>query len=129
MAKKTPRQIKLGTYALGCMRFTVYANLQNGACFSVAGDGPGTMHIGVRGPWADAIAHILHEATEAVAMELHLRYDAWPEFAHDSAGCLFVMNHEMFAEAVARVGEFLVPVLPELAKAHKALNRRQRRSG
>ena len=117
------RRIRVGTYLLGSMRFTVWANNKHGGSFRIPDDGPAEMIIGVPGSWPDAVYTLLHEALEASMMELRLRYSAVPCFADDSGGFLFVATHELFSEAVARVAYFLVPVLPELAKAHKRLKK------
>lgn len=67
--------------------------------------------------WGDVIAILLHEATEMLMTCSHCRYAPAPDYANDHAGYLFVMNHCMFSDVTARVGELLALSLPDLSRA------------
>jgi hypothetical protein len=50
---------------------------------------------------------IMHEALEFAACQVCVRYRPDPDYADSSGGYYFAMNHEQFAEVVARASVFV----------------------
>jgi hypothetical protein len=69
--------------------------------------------------WGDVVAVVLHEAEEAVAVQLLLRFSLHDSYARDRLSLLFVMTHPQLSEVCARVGPFLAACLPEIEAAWK----------
>lgn len=117
------RTVNIGTYSLGSMSVHVVANGGLGGGFHFEPDGTWTLTVGCGSDGAKTLAALLHEAIEMVKAERGLRYGPCPDFACSSANYLFVATHEQFAEVIAAVAEFVMPVIPKLATAHAKLHR------
>jgi hypothetical protein len=72
-----------------------------------------------RKEWHETVAVLMHEALEFASVQNGARFLPSPDYADSSGGYLFSMDHEQFADLVARAAEFITPALPELSKAWK----------
>lgn len=120
----------LGTYRLGdtWVRVFVCPNELGGSVFPRPHDkGTPKVTVGLNYPWPKVISILLHEALELTfsSLSCRLNYDAnW--ISGNAAEYTFLMDHQQFTEAVARVGEFLTEVVPPLQKAHTTFTRKKK---
>jgi hypothetical protein len=67
--------------------------------------------------WWRCVTVLMHETFEyVIARQLNCRFMPCGEYASNMAEYRFVMDHQQFSEAVARVSNFTVIVLPILAE-------------
>lgn len=112
-------RILVGDYDLGGRRVWLYGTpADTGGSFTV--DGPGgraEIKIGFKSKnWTETVSWLFHEALEFVLADCGARYAPSPDYAGDSAGWMFCMDHTKFGESVARAAYFLAGSLPDLAK-------------
>ncbi len=69
--------------------------------------------------WSSVITVLLHEAYEFILDRLRTRYELSDDMARSHAGYVFMMTHETFAEACARVADFIAKALPDLTIAYE----------
>ena len=115
----------LGLFKLGYRYVRVYANEQmHGGAFSF--NPPDTEHssieVGInyiQSEWSHIVAILWHEALEFVMAEMQVRFSQDSSYANNAAEYLFVMDHQKFAECVARAAYFHVQVIDKLWDAHQ----------
>lgn len=106
----------LGWFELGGRKVHVtYDSKESGGHFTAHAITVG----GASGDWGHVVGIACHEAMEKACADMELRYVPSHDEASASDGFLFVMRHDQFSEAVARVGWFLSAILPPLGKAFK----------
>lgn len=116
----------LGVYQLGFVNVKVFTqDHSNGGDFvSVPTNDMAHMHIGIghrQNEWGKVVAVVMHEAMEYVtANQLQCRYAQDADFANNSADFFFLMNHQQYAEAVARTAHFMADVIPDISKRFHA---------
>jgi len=69
--------------------------------------------------WKDIVAVLVHEAMEFRMNRCRARFDPSYDVGKDHGSYLFVMDHQIFSDCCAQVGELLVCSLPALAVAWK----------
>lgn len=117
----------LGTWPLGHSNVDVYVlPKEAGGWFSSVPDKTSKPHIGIgidypQHEWWRVVSVLMHEAQEMVmANQLNLRFVRDNELARNSADYFFHMDHQQFAEVVARSADFIAAIMPPLAKVFNA---------
>lgn len=117
------RQKIVGNYPLGPLNVQLVLREGTGGEFWTNPDEAGVPLIKVgadhEGGWTRVVEITLHEALELVMTLRGHRLIREPDYAHDSAGFLFVMDHSQFSEVTAQTGMFLGAALPDLNRAYK----------
>lgn len=86
------------------------------------------IQIGLDHPhWEFVLGVLLHEALETATLQTGTRWTPSPDYANSSASYLFAMNHEQFADVVARAGQFLSGAIPALKKVYDQLEKERKR--
>lgn len=125
---KDKRYIEVGVYPFGFGYVKVFADLTSGnGSVDLLPDNKGITEIYVgAGPgvnWSESVSTLLHEAYELTLIELNTRYKIKPSYSGESSDYMFFVSHNQLGEAHERVGEFLIKVMPEFEKVHKAIKR------
>ncbi len=77
------------------------------------------MEIGADCSWKHFIGTLTHEAMEAAAYLLDLRFSR-DGYANDTSDTFFYWNHEEFTRICNQAGSFMADVIPTLAKMYNA---------
>ena len=120
------RQVIVGTYEFGYDQAQLVLRAGNGGEFNMIPEAGSVTRIkvGVDQPcWRDVVAVLMHEITELVYEKMCCRYSPAYEMGKDHAGYTFVLRHDQFTEATARVAEFVAAAIPDLAKAWDRWNK------
>jgi hypothetical protein len=114
---------RLGEFDFGIGRVVVIADPKSsdGTFRSDSGDGTGlpTISVGLKGPWGEVLSRFLHEAVEGAAIQCGVRWVPSPDYGRASDGYLFVMDHRLFTEVVARAAWLAREVVDKLSDAYK----------
>lgn len=116
----------LGTYDLGGSNIDVFLKYgETGGDYISKPTATGLPRILVgmlypQNQWAKIVTILYHEAMEYVLMNFGARYEPDCEFWPAHATYMFVFNHNVFTEATARVGEFMIHVIPDIATKFNA---------
>lgn len=116
------RQEIIGTYDFGYEKVQLVLRDGDGGEFYLlpADINCPRVRIGADQPdWRSLVAALLHEAMEFALERMGTRYSPACEMARDHAAYVFVIDHTHFAEACARVAEFLTGSLPDLNRVWK----------
>lgn len=115
--------IKIGEYDLGIRMVVVTADpsISGGSFNCVSSDhGKAEIVVGFKcDKWQDVISIFMHEALEMAYSDLAVRFKPCPDFAGATDGYVFMMDHNRFSEAVARVGWMTASVFRDLADAYR----------
>lgn len=114
---------KLGTYWMGWGYVEVWVNPNDmdGSFESpnIHG-GLQVMVIGLANPdYGQVLGLVVHEAMEATMCDIGVRFSKAPTYIETCSDSYhFMMNHNEFSEAAARVGHFINHLQVDLMKAH-----------
>lgn len=100
--------------------------MSGGSVFIPMGNGtPPTMTIGLdNDEWEATLSVLIHEALEFALEKKNLRYEPSQDLGKDHAQYLFVMDHQQFSDACARVAVFLVQAQMRVYDAWKKRGRK-----
>jgi hypothetical protein len=125
------KTVPIGIYPLGPMRIRLEFTADYGGSFSNFGDKPTQLpliQVGFGdGSWDTVVATLLHEAFECAAMHTRCRFAPAPDFAYETSGYTFIMQHAEFSEVAARAGQFIARSLPDLATEYNRWAKRSKR--
>lgn len=116
------RKHLVGVYKLGFRPIRLFVEPQsgNGSVTLVPDDdGSTVVTIGIDCSWCEAVSILLHEAYEAVLIDLNTRYQPAPAYSGESSDFMFITTHNQLSEAHERVGNFLIEAFPEFGKAYR----------
>ena len=116
--------MRIGVYDLGAMVVRLDVRKGLGAEFDMGARPQARICVGLGGSWPEVVSRLFHEAFEAVSAVSETRWRPGTDYSYSASNWLFVLTHEQMAEAVAQVGHFAAKVLPALAKAYRAVNRK-----
>lgn len=117
--------IEVGTFQLGLHNIRLFADPDStGGHVNLRPEDHGLPRIvvGVDDQnWSDIQATLLHEAYEAVMIDLGTRYSQRPSFSDESSNYIFLLTHNQLDEAHTRVSWFFTKAVPPFKKVyHKA---------
>lgn len=123
-------KVKLGRWALGIREVDLYWRKGTGGSFNRAASetGIGEIAVGIDEPrWEDEVSALLHETAEFAMYDMRRRFNPDPDYSRDHGNYLFVLTHEQFSEAMARVAWFAASALPRLAAVYNKEHKKKRK--
>lgn len=107
----------LGTYTVGTRPIRVYTEKKSGSGSFDLRDS--RMVVGIQSKdWWEVVNVLLHEATEMAMHDNQCRLAPVVDFGNSHDCYVFLMTHPQFSEITGQVANFLVQVLPDLAKRY-----------
>ena len=107
----------LGTYTIGTRTVRVYTDKKSGNGSFNLGDNRLVVGINAK-DWWEVVNVLLHEATEMVMLDNRCRFAPSVDFGNSADCYTFIMTHPQFSEITGQVANFLVQILPDLAKRY-----------
>jgi hypothetical protein len=122
-------QIPVGKYRLGLRWVHLFADpsTASGSVELLPDDkGQTKVIVGIAGDWEEAVSTFLHEAYEAVFVDLNVRYKNSPSFCSESSDYVFHMTHNEMSEAHDRIGGYVKDALPSFMTAYRAWHKKKK---
>ena len=85
------------------------------------------MKLGGDQDWQDCFASLLHETLELVFDRIKCRFNPCNDMSRSTASFLFVADHNAFSDVCAKAAEFVDGCLPDLKKAYKDWNKKEKK--